>query len=75
VSWKSWSVSLLAANLVACAGPQPVRVYISQPERGLVRQQSGEVIPYHESGGYYCVSGDDMENLLFLMMELSEKNK
>lgn len=41
------------------------KVYISDPRQGgIVRAQTGEVIPYSKTKGFYSISPDDLE--LFL---------
>jgi hypothetical protein len=53
--------------LEACNGSQgpAVKLFISTPARGgMYRAQSGELIPYVDSGGYLAMTPTDAEALL-----------
>jgi hypothetical protein len=55
----------LALSCAGCKHPAPgVKIYSSQPPIGLVRKQTGEVVPYADSKDYLCMKPADFETLL-----------
>jgi hypothetical protein len=59
---NKWIVGLLAALAVACgSASKNVKIYYLEPERGLVRKQEQEVLPFAKARGYLCANRADLE--------------
>lgn len=55
---------LVSCSSAPSAGPE-VRIYYSNPDKaGMVREQTHEVLPYHDTAGMLCMQADEFGSIL-----------
>lgn len=61
-------IIFFAFFLLSCCGQPPsipgsIKAYFLEPTRGLVREQTKEIIPFDKARGYFCESKKDIESI------------